>query len=142
MPLLQSWVILGLLSAIFAALVAVLAKVGLQEVDATLATTLRSIVMVVALVAASAASDRFSLLGGVSGGAWATIALSGLAGAASWVCYFRAIQVGSASPVAALDRLSIVFVVALAGLFLGEDLGPTRLLGAGLIAAGAWLVAR
>jgi transporter family protein len=81
-------------------------------------------------------------LSGVSSSAWVTIALSGLAGAASWVCYFLAIQAGTASRVGALDRLSIVFVVALAGIFLGEGLGPLRLLGAGLIVAGAFLVAR
>lgn len=142
MALLSNWVVLGLLSAIFAALVAVLAKVGLQEVDATLATTVRSVIMALLLILASLASGRSELLGGISGGAWVTIALSGLAGAASWLCYFLAIQAGTASQVAALDRLSIVFVVVLAGLFLGEGLGPARLLGAALITAGALLVAR
>ncbi|MDQ3855757.1 MAG: EamA family transporter [Chloroflexota bacterium] len=142
MSFLQNWVALGLFSAFFAALVAVLAKLGLQEVDATLATTLRSIVMVLVLLLASGLTGRFGLLRDVSGRAWLAIALSGLAGALSWVCYFIAIQVGNASRVSALDRLSIVVVVVLAGLFLGEGLGAVRLLGAGLIVAGAWLVAR
>jgi bacterial/archaeal transporter family protein len=137
-----NWIVLGLLSALFAALVAILARVGLQNVDATLATALRSIIMAVVLVLASVATGRLALLDGVSPQAWGYIGLSGLAGAASWLCYFVAIQAGTASQVAALDRLSIVFVVVLAGLLLGEDLGPLRLLGAGLIVAGALLVAR
>ncbi len=140
--MLPGWVALGLLSALFAALVAVLARLGLQEVDATLATTARAILMALVLLVASAGTGRFSLLGGVSPQAWVWIGLSGLAGAASWLCYFLAIQAGTASQVAALDRLSIVFVVVLAGLFLGEGLGPGRLLGAALITVGAILVAR
>ena len=142
MTTIPGWVVLGLLSAVFAALVAILAKVGLQEVDATLATTVRAVIMALLLVAASAATGRLGLLVGVSGNAWAFIILSGVAGAASWLCYFLAIQAGTASRVSALDRLSIVFVVLLAGLFLGEGLGPSRLLGAALIVGGAVLVAR
>src|SRR5689334_15722502 len=99
-----NWVVLGLLSAIFAALVAVLARIGLQEVDATLATTLRAILMAAALVAACAATGRLVLVPSVSPSAWGFIALSGAAGAASWLCYFLAIQTGSASQAAALDR--------------------------------------
>ena len=142
MSLLTSWVVLGLLSAVFAALVAVLAKVGLQQVDATLATTVRSVIMAAVLLLASLATRRLDLVEGISPSAWAFIALSGLAGAASWFCYFLAIQQGEATQVSALDRLSIVFVVVLAGLFLGEGLGPARLLGAALIVAGALLIAR
>jgi transporter family protein len=142
MALLTNWVVLGLLSAIFAALVAILAKLGLQSVDATLATTVRAAIMALLLIAVSLTTGRFALLSGFSGDAWVLIVLSGLAGAASWLCYFLAIQVGNASQVSALDRLSIVFVVILAGVFLGEDLGPLKLLGAGLIVAGALLIAR
>ena len=140
--MLTSWVVLGLLSALFAALVAILAKVGLQEVDATLATTVRAAIMALVLLAVSAASGRLALLGQVPGGAWTFIALSGLAGAASWLCYFLAIQLGTASQVAALDRLSIVFVVVLGGLFFGENLSLPRLAGAALIVVGVVLVAR
>ena len=142
MALLGNWVVLGLLSAVFAALVAVLAKAGLQQVDATLATTVRAVIMMGVLLVASAAGGRLALAGQISGSAWVYIALSGLAGAASWLCYFLAIQLGTASQVAALDRLSIVFVVVLAGLFLGESLSASRLAGAALIVAGAFLVAR
>lgn len=142
MPTLPSWVILGTLSAIFAALVAVLAKLGLQQVDATLATTVRAVIMAAVLVVAALATQRTELLSDIAGSAWVYIALSGLAGAASWLCYFLAIQQGDASRVSALDRLSIVFVVVIAGLFLGEDLGPLKLFGAGLIVAGALLIAR
>lgn len=142
MAVLGNWVILGLLSAIFAALVAVLAKLGLQQVDATLATTVRSVIMALVLLIVSVASGRLEGVGGLSGSAWTFVALSGLAGAASWLCYFLAIQLGTASQVGALDRLSIVFVVVLSGLFLGEGLTPTKLAGAVLIVAGAFLVAR
>ena len=141
MALLTNWVTLGILSAVFAALVAVLAKVGLQHVDATLATTVRAIFMGLMLLAVSLATGRFAGAGEIPREAWIVIVLSGLAGAASWLCYFIGIQLGQASGVAALDRLSIVFVVVFAGLFLGESLDPLRLLGCGLIVAGALLVA-
>ncbi len=140
--MLGNWVVLGLLSAVFAALVAVLARIGLADVDATLATTVRALCMAVVLTIVSGLSGRFALLADVPPTAWLTIVFSGLAGAASWLCYFAGIQAGTAGQVAALDRLSIVFVVVLAGLFLGESLSPPRLLGAGLIVIGATLVAR
>ena len=142
MSVLPGWVVLGLLAAVFAALVAVLAKLGLQDVDATLATAMRAVVMAAVLLLVCLTTGRLGSVGGIPARAWVYVGLSGLAGAASWVCYFLAIQQGSAAPVSALDRLSIVFVVLLAGLFLGEGLGPARLLGAGLIVAGALLIAR
>jgi transporter family protein len=142
MGVLPGWVVLGLLAAVFAALVAVLAKLGLQDVDATLATAVRAVVMAAVLVLACLATGRLGAVGEVPPRAWVYVLFSGLAGAASWLCYFLAIQQGEASKVSALDRLSIVFVVLLAGLFLGEGLGPARLLGAGLIVAGALLIAR
>jgi transporter family protein len=114
----------------------------LQQVDATLATTVRSVIMAGVLVLVSLATQRLDLVSGISPSAWVFIALSGLTGAASWLCYFLAIQQGEASAVSALDRLSIVFVVILAGLFLEESLGPLRLLGATLIVVGALLIAR
>ena len=141
-PAVPSWLALGLLSAVFAALVAVFAKLGLQAVDATLATSLRAILMAMLLAVVGAVSGRFAGLGEVPDRAWVTIVQSGLAGAASWLCYCLAIQAGDAAPVAALDRLSIVFVVLLAAGFLGEALSPLRLLGAGLIVVGARCIAR
>lgn len=136
MTSIPSWIILGLLSALFASLVAILGKIGLQGVDATAATAARSVVMMVVLVAAAALGGRLQDLHAVQSAGWLFILLSGLAGAASWLCYFLALQLGQAAPVAALDRLSLVFTVLLAALMLGEALTPLRLLGAVLVVIG------
>jgi transporter family protein len=129
-------VVLGLLSALFASLVAIFGKLGLQSVDATAATAARSVVMMAVLVAATLVSGRLGALQSASGFAWTMILLSGLAGAASWLCYFVALQLGQAAGVAGLDRLSLVFTVLLAGLILGEPLTPLRLVGAALVGGG------
>ena len=135
-----AWVVLGLLSALFASLVAIFGKLGLQAVDATAATAARSVVMMAVLVAATLVSGRLGALQGASGFAWTMILLSGLAGAASWLCYFVALQLGQAAAVAGLDRLSLVFTVFLAALILGEPLTPLRVGGAALVLVGAALV--
>jgi len=140
--LLGNWVVLGLLSAAFAALVAIFGKIGLSNVDSITATAVRSVIMAIVVVAAVVLTGRTSYLGQIQGNALLWIALSGAAGAASWMAYFAAIQIGQTSGVAALDRLSIVFVVVLAGLFLGEGFSWEKLVGAGLITAGALLIAR
>lgn len=134
MPL---WIPLGLASAVFAALVAVLGKVGLDKTDPTLATTARAAVMFAVLLAVAAATGKLSGLSTLQGRPLLFIFLAGLAGALSWLCYFWALRIGGAGQVAALDRLSIVFVVALAAVFLGEKLTWTTALGALLMAAGA-----
>jgi bacterial/archaeal transporter family protein len=135
-----AWVVLGLLSALFASLVAIFGKLGLQSLDATAATAARSVVMMVVLVAATFVSGRLGALQSANGLAWTMILLSGLAGAASWLCYFVALQLGQASAVASLDRLSLVFTVLLAALILGEPLTPLRLGGAALVVAGVYLI--
>lgn len=137
-----SWVVLGLLSAAFAALVAIFGKIGLKDVDPIGATAVRSAIMAIVVVTVAATSGRLAGLEGISNRAWTMIALSGFAGAASWLAYFAALQIGQAGGVSALDRLSVVFVVVLAGLFLGEGLDLTKLLGAALVVAGALLIAR
>ena len=138
----SSWVVLGLLSALFAALVAILGKIGLKDVDPIAATAARSIVMAIAVVLVAFLSGRLGGLEAVAPRAWTMIVLSGLAGAASWLAYFAALQLGQASGVSALDRLSVVFVVVLAGLFLGEGLEWVKLLGAGFVVAGVLLITR
>ena len=135
-----AWVVLGLLSALFASLVAIFGKLGLQSLDATAATAARSVVMMAVLVAATLVSGRFSALQSANGLAWTMILLSGLAGAASWLCYFVALQLGQAAAVAGLDRLSLVFTVLLAALILGEPLTPQRLGGAALVVLGVYLI--
>ncbi len=135
----MSWIVLGLLSAGFAALVAVFGKLGLKNVDATLATTLRVIIMTIFFVIVSAVLHKYKLLSAVDNKALGFIALSGIAGALSWLCYFAALKMGPAGGVAALDRLSVAFIIVLAALFLGEALTLKSVVGGLLIAAGAIL---
>jgi bacterial/archaeal transporter family protein len=134
------WIAYALLAALFAALVAVLGKVGLKEVDATLATAVRSVVMAGLLVTAALALGKAGKLGEISRRAFLFIVLSGAAGAASWLFYFLALRDGPATGVAALDRLSVVLVFVLAVLFLGEAFTLKAALGAVLVVAGAILL--
>jgi transporter family protein len=135
-----TWIILALLSAMFAALVGILGKRGLEEVDPTLATAIRAFVMAVAMVAVAAGLGKIGGVGKVHENALGWIALSGAAGAASWLCYFAALRLGPAGGVAALDRLSVVFTLVLAALFLKEKLTPQVVLGGLLMVAGALLI--
>lgn len=135
------WLILAALSAFFAALVAIFGKIGLQGVDTVLATTVRGIIMAVVLTLASAASGKFATLGTIGSRAWWMIFLAGISGAASWLAYFLALKLGPATHVAAVDRLSIVFVIVLAALFLGEALTWKLALGGAFMAIGAILIA-
>jgi bacterial/archaeal transporter family protein len=134
-----SWILFALLAAVFAALVAILAKIGIGAIDTVLATTLRAMVMAGFLIIVAAAQGKFALLSTVERSSFTFIVGAGIAGALSWLFYFLALRVGPASGTAALDRLSVVFVVILAALFLGEPLTPRTGLGAALITAGALL---
>jgi bacterial/archaeal transporter family protein len=134
------WIVPALLSAIFAALVAVLAKFGLQGIDSTLATTVRSVVMAIFLLMTSLLLGKGSLLSTLNGKSLTFIVLSGIAGALSWLAYFFALRTGPASAIAALDRLSVVFVLVFSVLFLAEQLTWKSGLGALLITAGAILM--
>lgn len=136
------WLIYAFLSAITAALVAIFAKLGLKDIDSTLATTVRAIIMAGFLILVSFFLKKFQRfsINSFSSRDWILIALSGIAGALSWLLYFFALKYGLASRVAAIDRLSIVFVIVLAGLFLGETFGWKAGLGAILMAAGAILI--
>jgi transporter family protein len=134
------WIAYALLAALFAALVAVLGKVGLKEVDATLATAVRAVVMAGFLVTAALVLGKAGKLDEISRRAFLFIVLSGAAGAASWLFYFLALRDGPATGVAALDRLSVVLVFVLAVVFLGEAFTPKAALGAVLVVAGAILL--
>lgn len=136
------WIIYALCSAFFAALVAIFTKLGLKEIDSTLATTIRAIIMAAFLVCVSLALKKFNgfTIDSLSSKDWLLIFLAGIAGAISWLFYFAAIKYGFASGAAALDRLSIVFVVFLAALFVGETLGWQVIAGSLLIAGGAALI--
>ncbi|KKQ23412.1 hypothetical protein A2999_00120 [Candidatus Wolfebacteria bacterium RIFCSPLOWO2_01_FULL_38_11] len=136
------YLIYAFLSAITAAAVAIFAKLGLKDIDPTLATTIRSIIMAGILVITSIFLKKFSgfSLNSFSSRDWFLIILAGISGALSWLFYFIAIKYGLASKVVAIDRLSIVFVIFLAALFLGEALGWKSVLGAVLMVSGAILI--
>jgi bacterial/archaeal transporter family protein len=137
----SAWVLYALLSAFFAALVAIFGKVGIANVDTTLATTVRSIIMAAFLFCTSLALGRLPLLGSINRKALLFIVFSGIAGALSWLFYFMALKRGTAPGVAALDRLSVVFVLILALLILGEHLTWKSGLGAFFVTLGAILMA-
>jgi len=140
----MNWLSYALLSALFAGLVAVFGKVGVREVDSTLATAVRAVIMALALVTLVLArgGDHVGSLRHIPSRTWLFIVLAGLAGAASWLCYFRALQLGDAARVAPIDRLSVLVAVAFGALFLGEKLTSSVGLGAALILAGSILIAR
>ena len=137
----MSWFYWALLSALFAGLTAVLAKVGVKDVDANVATAIRTVVILVfAWAIALAGGGREALLT-VPRKAWLFLVLSGLATGASWLCYFRALQKGEASKVAPVDKLSVVFAIALAALFLREKLTWQHWVGGALIVGGSLVIA-
>ena len=137
----MSWQAWAVLSAVFAALTAVLAKVGVQEVSADYATFVRTVVVLFALALLLYATGQFRSTGAVSTRSYVFLGLSGLATGASWLCYFRALKAGPASLVAPIDKLSVVLVALLSVYFLGERLSWRNWTGIGLIAVGAVLVA-
>ncbi len=137
MPL---WIIFALLSALTAALVAIFGKVGINNIDSTLATAVRSVIMMLFLVSLAGILGKFKLLTTIDNKALLFIILSGLAGALSWLFYFYALKLGPAAGVASLDRLSIVFVIILAAIFLAESITWKSGLGAILITIGAILL--
>lgn len=135
------WLLWSLLSALFAGLTAVLAKIGVTGVDSNLATAIRTTVILVFAWSIAWFTAKPAALAALSGRTWLFLALSGLATGLSWLCYFRALQLGQASQVAPIDKLSVVFVLGLAALFLGETLTLRSALGAALIVAGAIVLA-
>jgi transporter family protein len=137
---LSSWQFWAVLSAVFAALTAIFAKVGIENVNSDFATCIRTIVILLCLGAILAATGLQSP-GSVPARSYAFLVLSGLATGASWVCYFRALKLGDAAQVAPIDKLSVVLIAVFAFLFLGERPSSQNWLGIGLIAAGAVLIA-
>ncbi len=137
----QSWLAWSLLSALFAGATAVLAKVGVSGVESNVATAIRTTVVLVFTWALAAPAISRAGLAEISGRTWAFLVLSGLATGLSWICYFRALQLGEASRVAPIDKLSVIFVLLFATTFLGEQLSWQQWTGGALIAAGAILLA-
>ncbi len=137
----MQWLIFALLSAIFAAAVAIFGKIGLEGVDSTLATGLRAGVMFIFMVLVLLFTKKIPDITTLNRKAVLFIILGGVAGALSWIFYFLALKLGQASKVAPIDRLSVVFVIIFAALFLGEKLTLKVALGTLLIAVGAILIA-
>lgn len=136
-----SWLFFAVLSAIFAALTAIFAKIGVEAINSNFATFLRTIVILAMTGAILVATREAQPLGAISAKSYIFLGLSGLATGASWLCYFRALQLGEAARVAPIDKLSTVLVAIFGVAFLGERLTSANWLGVSLIAAGAVLVA-
>ena len=132
----SGWFYWALLSAAFAALAAIFAKIGIQGVDSDLATLIRTWVILVVLTAFVVFAGKWSSPWQLSPKTWTFLILSGLATGASWVCYFRALKIGDASKVAPVDKLSLVLVAIFAVVFLGERPALREWVGIAMVAAG------
>ena len=137
----SSWQLWALLSAVFAALTAIFAKVGIENINSDLATLIRTVVILITLTLIVYATGQLQAPTAISGKTWLFLVLSGLATGASWLCYFRALKLGPATLVAPIDKLSVVLVAVFGVLFLGERLSGANWLGVALIGLGAILVA-
>ena len=139
--LLSAWPFWALLSAAFAALTAIFAKVGVESINSDFATFIRTVVILAVIIAILTLSGEWQPFGSVSSKTYLFLLLSGFATGASWLCYFRALKIGQAAQVAPIDKLSVVLVALFGVIFLGEKLTWPNWLGVALIAVGAILVA-
>ena len=130
------WFVFALLSAIFAALTSILAKVGINGVNSNLATAIRTVVVVIMAWGMVYLTNAQNGISGISRKSWIFLILSGLSTGASWLCYYRALQIGEASKVVPVDKLSVVITIILAVVFLHEKLTIKSLIGCGLITFG------
>ena len=135
------WIYWAQLSAVFAALTAIFAKIGIQGVDSDLATLIRTAIIIVVLSAFGWFAGKWSNPFNLPGRTWVFLGLSGLATGASWVCYFRALQIGEASKVAPIDKLSLVLVAIFAFAFLGERPSVRDWTGIAMVAGGVLVLA-
>ena len=134
------WFVFALLSAVFAALTSILAKVGIEGVNSNLATAIRTVVVLVMAWGMVFVTNTQGGLTDISKKSWLLLILSGLATGASWLCYYRALQIGEASKVVPIDKLSVVITLVLAFVFLHERFTPKSLIGCLLIGAGTLLM--
>jgi transporter family protein len=135
------WLLWAILSAVFAALTAIFAKIGIQGVDSDLATLIRTAIVLVVLATFVGWLGKWSDPRQLSGKTWTFLTLSALATGASWLCYFRALQLGQASQVAPVDKFSLVLVALFAVVFLGERPSLQEWLGIGMVGAGVLVLA-
>ena len=134
------WVLFAILSAVFAALTSILAKIGISGVNSNLATAIRTVVVVFMAWGIVFITNAQSGIGDISRKSWLFLILSGLATGVSWLFYYRALQMGDASKVASIDKLSVVITLILAFIFLNEQLTLKSMLGCVLIVAGSLLM--
>lgn len=134
------WFVFALLSAVFAALTSILAKIGIEGVASNLATAIRTVVVLVMSWCMVFLTNTQGGITGISRKSWLFLILSGLATGASWLCYYRALQIGDASKVVPIDKLSVVITLVLAFVFLHEQFTVKSLLGCALIGAGTLLM--
>ena len=134
------WLVFALLSAVFAALTSILAKVGSEGVNSNLATAIRTGVVLLMAWGMVFLTNTQGGISGISPKSWLFLILSGLATGASWLCYYRALQIGEASKVVPIDKLSVIFTLALAFIFLHEKFTAKSLIGCILIGAGTLLM--
>ena len=137
----QTWFYWALASAIFAAMTAIFAKMGMQGIDSDFATFIRTLVIIAALSLFLSYTGKWQSPSSLSGRNWLFLILSGLATGASWLAYFKALQLGNASQVAPVDKFSLVLVAIFAVWFLGEKPSAQEWLGIGLVAAGVLVLA-
>ena len=134
------WFVFALLSAIFAALTSILAKVGIDGVNSNLATAIRTVVVLLMALGMVFLTNAQSGISSIGKRSWLFLILSGLATGASWLCYYKALQMGEAAKVVPIDKLSVVITIVLAFLFLHEQVTPKSLAGCFLIGAGTLLM--
>jgi len=137
----DNWLFWALLSAVFAALTAIFAKIGIADIDSDFATLIRTLVIVLVLAAIVIGMGKTQPLDSISAKTWLFLILSGLATGASWLAYFRALKLGQASEVAPVDKLSVVLVAVFGVLFLGERLTLQGWIGVALVGVGAVVLA-
>ena len=134
------WAVFSLLSAVFAALTGILAKLGMEGINSNLGTAIRTVVVLVMAWAIVFATGKHTGISDITTRGWVFLVLSGLATGLSWICYFHALQIGEASKVVPIDKFSVVISMVLAFLVLGEKVTVTKVIGGVLIAAGTFVL--
>ena len=134
------WAVFALLSAVFAALTGILAKLGMEGINSNLGTAIRTVVVLVMAWAIVFATGKHTGISDITTRGWVFLVLSGLATGLSWICYFHALQIGEASKVVPIDKFSVVISMVLAFLVLGEKVTVTKVIGGALIAAGTFVL--
>ena len=137
----MTWIVWALLSAVFAAATALLAKVGVEAIDSNLATAIRTTVVLVFTWTLALSLNAHHGLGIISRRSWIFLVLSGMCTGLSWLCYFRALQMGPVSGVAPIDKLSVAIVIIAGWLFFGESMSAAKIAGAALVTVGALVLA-